>query len=331
MHRIKAAEKHIVMKPWDICGRFLSGGIYSPSSHVSINEKIELYFNDHEFSYLMLQENYLKTQPDAVRALAPGSKQAKLKHLEMIDKAASSISDADLADSMIHGSQQQWSLMPTHAVLSCVLPASFVAGAGAGQYSFTSWLGNNSKAGKAWRLLRELQTHMRLRVSGDKEQIRQSYAPALFDQLVRRLSTEGSSAVPSIIEEMDSYFLTREDFDTLAELGLGPDNGATCLKALTTATKTAFTRQYNQGSHPVAFMPASQVIATKAAPSHEVPDVEDALEPSDDEADAPPDDADEADEETAPDFAKDKMVSVGGKGKKSSARKGKAAPKAKRK
>jgi len=49
---------------------------------------------------------------------------------------------------MIHGSQQQWSLMPTHAVFSFVRPASFVSGSQAGnQTRFTSWLGNNSKQG----------------------------------------------------------------------------------------------------------------------------------------------------------------------------------------
>ena len=94
----------------------------------------------------MLQENYLSTNPTLSNTLT--GKDKNLKVLELTDKAAESISDGDLVDRMIHGSQQQWSLMPTHAVFSFVRPASFVAGSQAGsQTRFTSWLGNNSKQG----------------------------------------------------------------------------------------------------------------------------------------------------------------------------------------
>ena len=36
-----------------------SGGMFHPRSGKTLSDKIELYFNDFEFSYLMLQENYL--------------------------------------------------------------------------------------------------------------------------------------------------------------------------------------------------------------------------------------------------------------------------------
>lgn len=67
-----------------------------------MNDKIELYFNDHEFSYLMIQENYLKTKPDLAKN-AGSPKEVNLKSLELIEKAALSISDGDLVDNMIHG------------------------------------------------------------------------------------------------------------------------------------------------------------------------------------------------------------------------------------
>lgn len=142
----KAWEKHVILKPWDIVGKILNAQMFSPSSKSTLNDKIELYFNDHEFSYLMLQENYLKTRP----ALANNyqGKEQKLKMLELADNAASSISDGDLVDRMIHGSQQQWSLMPTHAVFSFVRPASLTYGNMMDRPGFTSWLGQNSKHGK---------------------------------------------------------------------------------------------------------------------------------------------------------------------------------------
>lgn len=141
----KAWAKHVILKPWDIVGKILNAQMFSPSSKTTLNDKIELYFNDHEFSYLMLQENYLRTRP----TLGSGyqGKEQKLKLLELADNAASSISDGDLVDRMIHGTQQQWSLMPTHAVFSFVRPASFTYGNMMERPGFTSWLGQNSKQG----------------------------------------------------------------------------------------------------------------------------------------------------------------------------------------
>lgn len=143
---LRSWEKHIVLKPWDIVSKIIGGGMFASSSVSTLNDKIELYFNDHEFSSLMLQENYLGSKPVLSNNLSGEEKALKL--LELSDCAAESISDGDLVDRMIHGSQQHWSLMPIHAVLSFVRPASFISGSQAGnQTRFTSWLGNNSKYG----------------------------------------------------------------------------------------------------------------------------------------------------------------------------------------
>lgn len=99
---VKNAEKYIVLKPWDIAGRFLGNAIYHPTSKSTLNDKIELYFNDFEFSYLMLQENYLKTNPDLARD-AGNPKELNLKKLELAERASESISNGDLIDAMIHG------------------------------------------------------------------------------------------------------------------------------------------------------------------------------------------------------------------------------------
>ena len=87
----KAWEKHVILKPWDIVSKILSAQMFSQSSTATLNDKIELYFNDHEFSYLMLQENYLKTSPLAANSYQ--GHERKLKLLELADNAAQSISD----------------------------------------------------------------------------------------------------------------------------------------------------------------------------------------------------------------------------------------------
>ncbi|KAL9083087.1 MAG: hypothetical protein Q9165_008666 [Trypethelium subeluteriae] len=315
----KAWEKHIILKPWDITSKIIGGGMFAPSSKATLNDKIELYFNDHEFSYLMLQENYMGTTP--ILANNFKGKERTLKQLELVDKAAESISDGDLVDRMIHGSQQQWSLMPTHAVFSFVRPASFISGSTSGHKTgFTSWLGMNSKhgestevailrgssmlivsTGKLARFVKEIQGHMRLRSSGDRHETRQQYVPIFWEQLVRRLEREGKEVVPEVIEFMDSYFLTKEDFDALLELGVGPMDQENV--KLESQTKATFTRLYNQQSHPLPFMKASNVVAPKKQ-SREKPDLEEAIEESDEGEVV--EEAKEEDEEG--DVTKDKYV-----------------------
>ena len=134
--------------------------------------------------------------------------------------------------------------MPIHAVFSCVTPSYYIHGSATGRFDFTSWLGNNSKQGKLARLLREIQGHMRLRISGDRHEVRQSYMQTLFDRLVRRFAKEGTEAIDGMIELMDEYYLTREDFDSIIDISLGPNNGEELMKGVSTNAKAAFTRRY---------------------------------------------------------------------------------------
>ncbi|SPO03457.1 related to replication factor C protein [Cephalotrichum gorgonifer] len=273
----KAWEKHVILKPWDICQKMLGGGLFAPASTSTLNDKIELYFNDHDFTPLMIQENYLKCRPALLNGKGYSPREARLKALELVDNAAESISDGDLVDRMIHGPQQHWSLMPAHAVFSTVRPASYVWGQVL-DTSFTSWLGNNSKAGRLGRLIREIHAHMRLRVSGDQTEIRQQYLPVLWTEIIQRLATDGKDAVEGVIDLMDSYYLTRDDIDSMIELGVGPQEERQGM--IDTQTKQHFTRTYNSMSHSISFMKATTVSAPKKM-AKEVPDLEEAIEEED--------------------------------------------------
>lgn len=165
---------------------------------------------------------------------------------------------------------------------------------------------------------------MRLRASGDRDEIRQQYMPLLWDRLVRRLMVEGKDSVDDVIDFMDSYFLTREDWDALVELGLGPMDESNV--KLQTQTKAAFTRIYNQRSHPLPFIKASSIAAPKKMPK-EKPDIEDALEESDEE-EVLEDDSKDNDENEELDLKKDKYVRVPKKAAKGGAAKGKKSKKA---
>lgn len=302
----KAAQKHIVMNPWDIVGKFLSGGIFKHTSKITLNDKIELYFNDHELSHLMLQENYLKTQPDVLSSIS-NAKQKNHEHLKLIEKASESISYSDLINSMIHGPQQHWSLMPMHAVFSCVIPAFFVSGFGTSQYSFTSVLGNISKTNKLIRYLQGIQTHMSLKITGNCSEVRQFYIPLLFDLLLRRLETKGQDVIPDIIRLMDEYFLSKEDSEYILELSIGPNNGN--LLKIPTQTKVSFTKQYNKANHPIPF--CTTIESTKPGIVYNTPDIDDALEMNN------LDESRERLSENEDDIGKDKFIIQNGKrGKK---------------
>ncbi|KAF9020615.1 RFC1-domain-containing protein [Hymenopellis radicata] len=260
----KMNEKYQIMSPFDITSKILGPYMFSPTEKKSLGDKMELYFQDHSFVPLFIQENYLKSQPTKLRNLEGPEK--ALKQLELMDRAASSISDGDLVDGMIHGPEQHWALMPLHAVCSTVRPASFVFGQGAHYggpmecHSLNGW--------------------MRLKASGDKHELRQQYIPALFPHIVRPLIEDGSDAVEDIIECMDGYYLNKDDWDSVVELGVDTNKDDIILKKIPAAVKTAFTRKYNASEHPIAYHKAQDLgkAPKKLASAGEKPDLEDAFE-----------------------------------------------------
>lgn len=116
--RVKMNEKHTILSPFDVTHKMLGPYLFSATSRETLGDKMELYFHDHSFMPLFIQvksssrlstcpadlevqENYLKTQPSKIKNDQGPEK--ILKQLQLMDKAASSISDGDLVDSLIHG------------------------------------------------------------------------------------------------------------------------------------------------------------------------------------------------------------------------------------
>lgn len=159
---------------------------------------------------------------------------------------------------------------------------------------------------------------MRLRASGDRHEIRQQYLPLLWYRLVKELETKGKEGIGGIIELMDSYFLTKDDWDAILELGVGPMDERSI--SIPTQTKIAFTRTYNLCSHPLPFMKAGSIVAPKA--KRDKPDLEEAFDDLDEGDEILDDDVDEdVDEDDKPlDLKKDKYV-------KAPKKKAKGAPK----
>ncbi|PPQ84612.1 hypothetical protein CVT25_015709 [Psilocybe cyanescens] len=285
-------QKYSILSPFDITSKLLGPYVYSPTSRETLGDKMDYYFQDHSFVPLFIQENYLKTEPARVRNLEGPEK--ILKELQLMDRAASSISDGDLVDALIHGPEQHWGLMPLHAVCSTVTPTYQLYGNGAGYggpnaMSFPQWLGQNSKQNKLARQLGDVQIRMRLKVSGDKSEIRQSYIPSLFPHIIKPLMDQGTSAVDEVIERMDEYYISKEDWDTIIELGVDEKKDEIVMKNISTATKTALTRKYNASEHPIPFHKAQDLgkvpkkLAGGPAPDLEEAFVDDVVEDASDD------------------------------------------------
>ncbi|KIY69753.1 DNA replication factor C, large subunit [Cylindrobasidium torrendii FP15055 ss-10] len=292
----KMNEKQQILSPFDITSTILGPRMFSAVERRPLNDKMELYFQDHSFVPLFMQENYLKGHPAQLKNHA--GPELAMKHLQLMDKAASSISDGDLVDRMIHGPEQHWSLMPLHAICSTVRPASLMYGQAphwGNGLAFPSWLGQNSKQNKLMRQLSDVQIKMRMKVSGDKNEIRQQYIPSLFPHLVQQLVDGGTDAVEDVIGVMDQYYLGREDWDSIVELGVGLHKDDIVLKGIPANVKSAFTRKCNAGDHPIAYHKSESLgkVPKKLASAGEKPDLEDAFD-MDDEVEVSDDEKEKA-------------------------------------
>ncbi|KAF9206942.1 hypothetical protein BGZ49_001536 [Haplosporangium sp. Z 27] len=324
----KASEKYVALNPFQIAEQLLVETNYRA---LSVADKFDMYFNDYQLAPLMIQENYVRMNPTDAR-------NDSIDAIDLMSKAADSLSDADLVDTLIHGSAQHWSLMPTHAAFSCVRPSFYVHGnlrpGSGGQFGpmmqFPSFLGQNSKSSKFSRIVKELQIRMRLKISGDKNEVRQSYLPALFPALSKPLVRDGVDAIPDLIEFMDSYYLSKEDWDSVLELGIGRNDGKKVMDSIPSTTKSAFTRKYNSEAHPQPFLKSVLVTRARGGDSGRSDEVPDNLEVVDADAIVPEEtnEAEEAAEEESiekDNNIKQKKTKAGaktkGKAKASSSRK----------
>lgn len=316
-------EKNVALKPFDIAHKLFEGRNYTESGAKSfpLYKKMELYFDDFDFAPLMVQENYLNTKPTVLK---PGQ-----THLEAVAEAADSISEGDLVERKIRSSEQLWSLLPFHAIMSSVRPASRVAGQMAGRINFTSWLGQNSKMGKYYRILQELQYHTRLSTSTDKLGFRMDYMPTLKRRLLDPLVKEGADGISEVIRIMDQYYLSKDDWDSIMEFMIGPDKTDSILKKIPTAVKSGFTRKYNAAMHPVSIYKTGSTTAVGGKGPSSTPDFEDIVDADDD---VPPADDENESKDDEIDFKKDKLIKQGKpKSKKRAAGATKKVPAKKRK
>ncbi|EFX80623.1 hypothetical protein DAPPUDRAFT_318220 [Daphnia pulex] len=289
------SKKDLKLGPWDVVKK-----VFSAEEHkgMSIHDKTGLFFQDYSFGPLFVQENYPCVVPQAAKGNA-------IKTLDLLGRTAHCMSQTDLIEKVIR-SQNAWSLLPVEAVFASVVPGQLMEGFISSQIVFPSWLGKNSRTNKMDRLLQELQTHMRLKISGSKRAVNLDYLPYVLNSIVGPLKRSGADGVSEAIRAMESYDLMREDLDSLLEVAQWPHK-PDIMAGIEGKVKAAFTRAYNKEAHMTPYA-AGQVKKGRSK------DTADDLEALDGDEDGLA--GEEDDEEQSQDPSLDAMIKVKKESKK---------------
>ncbi|KAM6151735.1 LOW QUALITY PROTEIN: replication factor C subunit 1-like [Rhynchocyon petersi] len=232
------AKKDIKLGPFDVARKVFAAG--EEAAHMSLVDKLELFFHDYSIAPLFVQENYVHVKPVA----AGGDMK---KHLMLLSRAADSICNGDLVDSQIR-SKQNWSLLPTQAIYASVPPGELMRGYLTQFPTFPSWLGKYSSTGRQDCIVQDLALHMSLRTYSSKRTVNMDYLSHLRDALVQPLASQGVEGVQAVVELMDTYYLMKEDFDNIMELSTWGGRPSPFSK-LDPKVKAGFTRAYNKEAH----------------------------------------------------------------------------------
>ncbi|XP_015698035.1 replication factor C subunit 1 isoform X2 [Oryza brachyantha] len=216
-----------------------------------MDERIDLSMSDPDLVPLIIQENYINYRPITV-----GKDDSGVKRMNFLARAAESIADGDIVNVQIRR-YRQWQLSQAACLSSSIVPAALMHGnreileAGERNFNrFGGWLGKYSTTNKNKRLLEDAHSHILAsqQANLDRESLRLDYLTLLLQQLTDPLKTmPKDEAVQKVVEFMDTYSLSQEDFDTIVELSKfkGHPNP---MDGIQPAVKSALTKAYKQGS-----------------------------------------------------------------------------------
>ncbi|XP_068330223.1 replication factor C subunit 1-like isoform X2 [Pyrus communis] len=249
-----------------------------------MDERVDLSMSDPDLVPLLIQENYINYRPSAAVKDDSG-----IKRMNLIARAAESIGNGDIFNVQIR-KYRQWQLSQSASLSSSIIPAALLRGQretleqGERNFNrFGGWLGKNSTLGKNRRLLEDLHVHLLAsrESSSGREIVRVEYLSLLLKRLTMPLrELPKDEAVQEVVEFMNTYSISQDDFDTIVELSKyqGHPNP---LDGIVPAVKAALTKAYKEGSKTRMVRAADFVTipGMKKAPKKRIAAL---LEPSDD-------------------------------------------------
>ncbi|KAM0672745.1 DNA replication factor C complex subunit Rfc1 [Ordospora colligata] len=169
----------------------------------TIDEKIDLYFEDYSLIPLFVHENLSKTV---------------FKGIKQLRDSFDSISIGDVVQSKIQGANQDWSLAPLHAVYSVVIPTHNMQLSK--RLNFPSWLGQNSKHLRIERLLNTFSVHSSCKIFTSSGELRKYALELILKKYVYNLK---NGNFRKAIDDMIIYDLTKDDMNNLSDIVIGGD------------------------------------------------------------------------------------------------------------
>lgn len=216
-----------------------------------MDERIDFGMSDPDLVPLIIQENYINYRPNTI-----GKDEGGVKRMNAVARAAESIADGDLVNVQIRR-YRQWQLSQAACFASSIVPAAVMHGnreileTGERNFNrFGGWLGKYSTTNKNLRLLEDVHSHILAsqQANLDRETLRLDYLSLLLRQLTDPLKTmPKDEAVQKVVEFMDTYSLSQEDFDTIVEISKFKGHPSP-MDGVQSAVKSALTRAYKQGS-----------------------------------------------------------------------------------
>ncbi|KAF7256911.1 hypothetical protein EG68_05660 [Paragonimus skrjabini miyazakii] len=227
----------------------MNGGV------ATVNDSLDLFFQDYSLMPLFVQENYVNVKPRA----AEGNMN---KILSLLSKASDDISLGDLVGGAIRSvGTGAWSLLPVQGIFSVVRPGRILrgplpGGGPGGGVSFPSWFGKYSNQGRMNRVCTELAHHLSLAThasSTNPRNLTMDYAAVLAELLTRPLK-EGD--VDTVLNTLIRYQLQREDLDSILEL-TSWSNRPNRMLGIDSKVKAALTRAFNKSAHLLPYATAA--------------------------------------------------------------------------
>lgn len=216
-----------------------------------MDERMDFGMSDPDLVPLIIQENYINYRPNTI-----GKDESGVKRMNALARAAESIADGDLVNVQIRR-YRQWQLSQAACFASSIVPAALMHGnreileAGERNFNrFGGWLGKYSTTNKNRRLLEDVHSHILAsqQANLDRDALRLDYLTLILRELTDPLKKMSKDeAVQKVVEFMDTYSLSQEDFDTIVEVSKFKGHPSP-MDGIQPAVKSALTKAYKQGS-----------------------------------------------------------------------------------
>jgi len=235
--RTDANSKDFDKSPFEVAREF-----FRPPAAGSdwIGDRLNDYFVDSDLIPLFIQDSYLTARPMPFSS-RPG---AEPDFMGTFAHAADLIAEGDNISQALR-SEQNWSIMPLHGVVSTIAPGAFLGGGLQGAMFFPTILGKMSTMGKNARLMAQMREVLSLDTTLSNKALALEYLPLLRTKLLKPLIDKPSDeGVSQVIEVMTEYGLTKSDWDVVMELT--ENLSSLKLDQVDSSVKSALTRRLNK-------------------------------------------------------------------------------------